>query len=237
MFFCSRLEKLTICCNEKICPYIKEKNDNLLILADDQKEYVFDYLGNKIISDNYIKYIFTSDDLIVKNDENKYGVVNLNNEILVNLEYDKIVDYKNGYLAYAENGRVGIINNEKGIDIRPTYENVIIIDDEKYAYVEDNKYYIASYDTELPINNSSYYYLYAADNTILVFKDRKIDILDKNLKSYLLIKLDTFYNYQIEKERESLNFYREGNLLHFTIYKEENSVNYIYDLKNNRLFN
>jgi len=223
-------------CDKKICPYIKEKKDNLLILADDEKEYVFDYITDKIVSDNYVKYTFINDQLIVKNDENKYGIINLNNEVLVNLEYNKIVDYKNGYLAYAENGKVGIVNSEKNIDIKPNYESVIIINDEKYVYLEDNKYYIASYETELPVNNNSYDYIYVEDDAILVFKDKKLDILNKDLNSNLLLKIDTLYNYQIEKERGSLNFYREANLLHFTIDKEENSINYIYDLKNNRLF-
>ena len=223
-------------CNEKTCPYIREKNENLLILAIDQKEYVFDYLSDKIINDSYSKYTFTNNNLIVKNKENKYGVINLNNEVLVNPEYNKIIDYKNGYLAYAENGKVGVINKEKNIDLKPSYEDVTIINDDKYAYLEDGKYYIASYETELPINNSLYDYIYAIDSTILVFKDNKLDILNTDLRSNLLLKIDTFYNYQIEKERESLNLYQEGNLLHFTIYKEDNSIKYIYDLKNNKLF-
>jgi len=223
-------------CEKKICPYIKEKYGNYVILATNSKEYIFDYINEKIINESYSKYSFVEENVIFKNNENKYGVINLNNDILIDATYNKINDYKNGFLAYSENGKVGIINTEKNININPTYENVILIDENNYAYLEDGNYYIASYNTELPINNNTYDYVYSTNNTIVIIKDKKLDILNNKLQSQLLIKIDTEYEYKVEKERESLNLYTEGNLLHFTIDSKTNQVNYIYDLKNNKLF-
>ena len=223
-------------CEKKICPYIKEKYENYVVLATDTKEYIFDYVNDKVVNETYAKYSFIHENLIVKNEENKYGVISLNNDLLVEPTYNKINDYKDGFLAYSENGKVGVINAEKNVNITPSYEDVIIIDEENYAYLEDGKYYIASYNTELPINSNTYDYLYSIKNTILVIKDKKLDILDTKLRSQLIIKLDTEYTYQEEKDRASLNLYTEGNLLHFTIDGANNQTKYIYDLKNNKLF-
>ena len=65
---------------------------------------------------------------------------------------------------------------------------------------------------------------------------RKLDILSDNMESKLLLKIDTTYTYTEEKERDSLRIYREGNLLHFSIGNTDNSVDYIFDLKNKKLF-
>ncbi len=223
-------------CEKKNCPYIREKKANYVVLATESKEYVFDYLNDKIISDTYMKYTFTEDSIIFKDKDNKQGVMSLDGEILIEANYNRIDDYKDGYLAYAENGKVGIINNEKNINIAPNYEEVIIIDDDKYAYLEDGKYYVASYDTELPVNNYTYDFIYAAKGKIFTIKDRKIDIVNSDLNSQLLLKIDTEYEYHRVEERNTLNLYTEANLLHFTVFKNNDYTNYIFDLKNNKLF-
>ena len=224
-------------CDNKTCPYIKEKYNSLVVLADNEKEYIFDYTTDHIINNSYQRYNFVNDYLIVKNNENKYGVISIDGNVLVEPKYNKIIDYKNGYLAYSENAKIGIVNEETNINIKPAYESIVLIDDSIYAYLEDNKYYIASYDTELPINNTTYDYVYSTNNVILTIKDKKIDILDSSLTSNLLLKIDTSYSYTEEKERESLNLHKEGNLLHFDVYGVESTTAYIYDLKNNKLFN
>ncbi len=223
-------------CEKKVCPYVKERQDDLFVLTTGEKDYLFDYKNDKTISDEYINYSIMNDGVVVKDNSGKYGIIDFAGQVLIAPYYNKIVDYKNGYLAYAENGKIGIINSEKNININPTYEGVRMISDNKYAYLEDGKYYIASYDTELPINNLSYDYVYPIDDIILTFKDRKLDILSDNMESKLLLKIDTTYTYTEEKERDSLRIYREGNLLHFSIGNTDNSVDYIFDLKNKKLF-
>lgn len=225
-------------CNKKNCPYIKEKYNNYVILANDEKEYVFDYINNKVINDYYIKYSFINGQILAKNSDNLYGVIDYDNNIIAEFKYNKITDYKDNYLAYSENSKIGIVNKEKEIDIKPTYEYVQLINDSIYTYLENNEYYVASYDTELPINNEKYDYIYGIDNVIITIKDKKLDIVDTNLKSKLLLKLDTFYEYKVEKERESLNIYVDNNnLLHFDVITDNKTkISYLYDIKNNKLF-
>ena len=223
-------------CNQKKCPHITEKNNNYVILSNNEKEYVYDYIEGKTINNTYNRYSFINNNLITKNKDNKYGVIDFEGNILVNFDYNKIVDYKDNYIAYSENSKIGIINKERDINIKPTYEYVQLINDSIYTYKEENKYYIASYDTELPINNEKYDYVYAIENVIIIIKEKKLDIVDSNLKSKLLLKIDTSYEYTTEKERESLDIYLENNLLHFNIINDNNITNYIYDLKNNKLF-
>ena len=223
-------------CENKMCPHITQIKNNYIILSNNEKEFVFDYIKGNIISNIYNNYSFINDSLIAENNENKYGIIDYEGNVLINFDYNKIIDYKDGFVAYSENSKVGIINTERNIDIKPAYEYVQLINDSIYIYKEDNKYYIASYDTELPINNENYDYLYGIDNIIITIKDRKLDIVDRNLKTKLLLKVNTSYEYKIEKERDSLNFYLENNLLHFNIINDDNITYYIYDIKNNKLF-
>ena len=223
-------------CEKDECPHITQKNNNYVILSNNEKEFVFDYIKGNIISDIYNKYSFINDKLLVKNSDGKFGIIDFEDNVLVNFDYNKIIDYKDNYVAYLENSKVGIINKEREIDIKPAYEYVQLINDSIYTYSEDNKYYIASYDTELSINNDNYDYVYGVNNAIITINDKKLDIVDTNLKSKLLLKVDTSYGYTTEKERDSLNIYLENNLLHFNIINDDNITYYIFDLKNNKLF-
>ena len=225
-------------CTKDKCPYIKEKENNLLVLHDNNKEYIYDYQNDTIINNTYMSYSFVNNGYIVMDNSGKYGIIDRAGETITELKYNQIVDYKNGYIVYTENGKKGIINEEKNIDIKPTYNNIILINDRLYAYKEENKYYIATYDTELPVNNTNYDYLYDInDNSILVIKDKKLDIIDNNFKSLLILKLDTYYSYEREQERNSLSISKEGNLLRFTIVQSENELtNYFYDIKGKKLY-
>ena len=223
-------------CKKNNCPYITDISNNLVILASNEREIVYNYKSGAVINDLYNKYAFMNGYLLAKNNDNKYGIIDLEGNIQVEFNYNKITDYKDNYIAYSENSKIGIINEEKNIKIEPAYEKVALINESIYTYLEDNKYYIAEYDTELPINNESYDYVYGIDNTIITIKNKKLDITDTNLNSKLLLKIDTFYEYTTEKERDSLNIYIDNNLLHLSIVSENGIAYYIYDLKNNKLY-
>lgn len=226
-----------ILCNDNECPYIKEKENNIVILSLKNKDYVYDYINDKILNDTYNSYKFASNSYIVKDNNDKYGIINREGEIIVEPKYNKIIDYKDGIIAYSENSLIGIENKDGNINIKPTYEDVMIISDSYYGYLENGIYYIADYNTEVPLLDEKYDYMYVTNNAILTVKDKKIAILDNNLKSKLLIKPNTFYSYKTERERNSLNVYRENNLLHFSVILDQNKItNYTYDITNSRLY-
>lgn len=226
----------SLICKDNVCPFITKKNNNLLILSDGNKDFLYDYVSGKTINDSYTGYRIIKDNNFIVTKDGKEGIIDVENNIIVDLIYNEIIDYNNGYLVYKENNKYGIINNSNSINIIPKYDDVVLIDEKIFAYKENNKYYIASYNDELPINTTSYDYIYSNKEVIITFSENKVDILGLNLKSKLLMKLNSYYKYTIEKERESLNFYQNDNFLYFTIFVEENKfVNYIYDLKNNRL--
>jgi len=227
-------------CEDNKCPFITEKKDNLVILKSENKSYVYDYKNNKIINDDFISYNFTNNNnLIVTNNNNLQGIINYEGKIIIEIKYHKIINYNNGYITYEENNNIGISNEDNSIDITPKYDDVILIDKYKYAYKDDNNgYYIAEYNSEVPISNTIYDYIYSENMIIFTVKDNKIDILDNELRSKLLMKIETYYSYKTEKERKSLNLYTKDNLLHFNIYLGNNDYKeYIYDINNNKLYN
>lgn len=227
-----------VVCKNDICPYIKEKSDDYLILSDNSSEFLYNYKNDKIISKKYSTYKLSSDNnYIVINKNNKYGVIDSDNKLIFELTDKKITDFKNGFITYKENGKYGIINTEKDINIKPNYEEVILIDSNIYGYLEKEKYYIASYDTEVPITGNSYDYLVPINSIILTFNNKQLDILDNSLKSKLLMKVDCAYEYRVEKERKTLDIKVLDNLVSFSIYIGDNQyTNYYFDLKNNKLF-
>ena len=78
--------------------------------------------------------------------------------------------------------------------------------------------------------------MYAYDNIIFTFSNNKIDILNTNLDSLLLMKINSFYQYSTEKERGSLNFYFDGEILSFDVFTKENEyTTYKFNLKQNKL--
>ena len=227
----------SIKCDRKECPYIKEKENNLVILSLHDKEYVYDYYNDKIINDDFVAYSFSNNSFIIKNDNDKYGIADREGKIIVEAKYNKIIDYRNGIFAYLDNSKVGISKIDKSININPTYEDAMIISDKYYSYLEDGYYYIASFDTELPVINEKFDYVYVTDGATLIIKDKKIDILDSSLNSKLLLQIDSYYSYKTERERNSLNAYRINDLLYFSVVVDKNKIsNYTYDIVNGKLF-
>ena len=57
-----------------------------------------------------------------------------------------------------------------------------------------------------------------------------------DLKSTLLMKINTFYVYQTEKERNSLNLRSDGVYIYFDVFTNENEyTSYKYDIATKRL--
>lgn len=230
----------SVVCEKRDCPYITDKYNSFLILKDSNKEFLYNYKKDKIISNNYITYKLSSDNnYIVSDREGKYSVIDNTGKIILNPTNKIITDYNEGYIVYKKEGKYGIYNEKDKIDIKPTYEEIKLINSNLYAYLEKEKYYIASYDTEVSVNETNYDYVLPINGkNILVFNNNKLDILDENLISKLLIKIDCKYTYQKEKERESLNIKEDTKFIYFTIYNENNElIEYIYDKNNNKLHN
>ena len=115
-------------------------------------------------------------------------------------------------------------------------KELILINDKLYGYLEDNNYFIASYDTKNKVNDNSYNYMFSYEDIILTINDKKIDIMNTDLKSTLIMYITTYYDYTIEKERDSLNIKVRDNILYFNVKNEdERYTSYKYDIKNKKI--
>jgi len=225
-----------ILCDDNICPYIKEINGENLILSKNNKSYIYNYIDDKIINNKYIDYNYIGNgNYSVSNENNKYGLIDENGNILVDFNYEFITGYKDEYISIKKNNKYGIINENQNINIEAIYDDIILIDDKIYSYKLEGKYYFNSYDEKLS-NKKTYDFVYVTDSAILVISDKTIDILDYNLKSRLIMKIDTYYAYKTEKERDSLEIYHDSDYMYFSICSNNNEcTNYRYDLKKNKL--
>ena len=116
------------------------------------------------------------------------------------------------------------------------YEKIILINDKMFAGMKNNLYKIYSYENVNLVGENQYNYVYVYKDIILVINNKKIDILSDNLKSTLLMKIDTFYEYSIEKERDSLNIIVDDENIYFDVFLEdEKVVKYKYNILNKKL--
>lgn len=226
-----------IICENGVCPFITDIHNNNIILKDNRKTWVYNYISNEIINDKYYSYKYINDNMIIVSDiSNNYGIIDRVGNVLIDFNYSYIDDYKNGYVTYIENELFGIENKEIDYTLEPLYEDIVLINDKIFAGRLDNVYQLHTYDNLSDDNNNKYNYVYSYDNIILVANNNKIDILDSNLNSTLLMKIDSYYSYTTEEERESLNISTDGINIYFDVLINETEyTKYIYNIKSKKI--
>ena len=228
-----------IVCEDNKCPYIENINDDLLILSNENKTYLYNYLTGKIISDKYLEYKSLNNNYyIVRNNDNQEGIIDQEANIVIDFQDNVIADYNGYYLTYINsNNKYQIKNINTGEIFNKEYDEVILLNDKLYGYVENGIYYIAAYDSSMPVNNNTYEYIVSFDGIIFTIDNKKIDILNSDLKSTLIMTIPTYYEYKVEKERASLNLFIKDDILFFEVVNSDNSyINYKYDIKNKKLY-
>lgn len=226
-----------VLCKDDICPYIKEINDsNNVILSTGTVSWIYNYLDDKILNNSFQNYHYLeNNNYVVTDKDGLQGIINTEGKILVDFTYEDILDFKDNLISYKESGKYGIKNIENNnIDLKPQYENVILINDKYFAYKENNKYNIVAYENMQKIR--TYNYLSAIKGIIIVAENNKIDILNNQLNSKLVMKINSLYEYTKEQERDSLNITSDENFVYFDIVFEEGSYKrYKYDISSDRL--
>ena len=224
-----------VLCEEKKCPYIKDINDNYLILKNSDKAYIYNYLDEKIISDNYRDYTYLGNNYYSVTDEDgKVGVIDLENNLVVECLYEGIKEYKSNLLVFTKDNKYGVSKDKETI-VQAIYDDIVIINDRLMAFKENNKYYISDYYGSVA-NSKSYDYIYAYNDVILVISDKTIDILNDSLSSVLIMKINTTYDYSKVGEIKSLKIKGEENILTFKVFNGTGITNYTFDIKNKKLF-
>ena len=226
-----------VLCEDDICPYIQHINGNMLVLQNNNKSFIYNYIKGNVVNDKYNEYRYIGNDMYVVNDENfNYGIINSEGEILLDLKYKLIDEYTNGIISYIDNNLYGIVSVDGKYDIEPNYEDIVLINDKIFAGKKDNIYQIYSYNNEISDNSNKYNFIYVYNDVIITFKDKKIDILNPNLNSILVMKIDSFYEYITEKEKGSLDIYCDGEYIYFDVFINENEfTSYKFDIKNKKL--
>lgn len=222
-----------VLCEEEMCPYITNIINNNLILENNNENWIYNYIDGEIINNNYKDYRYIGNDtFIVTDSSNNQGVIDISGNILVEIKYKYIDNYKNGFISYKINNMYGIDTIDELYNVDVNFEHIVLINDQIFAGMKDNVYKIYSYNNLNEENNeNTYNYIYAYNDIILTINNNKIDILDINLNSTLLMKIDTFFEYTVEKERDSLDIYSDEEFIYFKVYNNERDyVQYKYNI-------
>ncbi len=225
-------------CDKDICPRILEIRDNLAIIGEEDNNYLFDYKDNKIVNENYLTYKFTSDgnSFIVKNNDNKMGIISREGAMISEFTYDNIIDYNYDNIVYIQDDKYGLDNIQDKLQVKPTYEEIKILNGSNFIYKKDGAYYVAAIKNEKLVTSTTYDFMYPYKDIILVAYNGGIDVVGKDLKSKLVKRIDTYYQYNRQEQQNSLNISYIDNLFRFSVYNGEGYTNYTFDIKNNKLY-
>lgn len=227
-------------CENESCPYITNIiNDSTIIIRNEEYSWIYNYIDGNTINNTYKEYRYIGNDMFVVSDvSNNQGVIDISSNVLVEPQYKYIDNYNNGYITYKENNMYGIDTTNKVYTIDANFEDIVLINDVIFAGKKDNLYKIYSYENiDNENNKDTYNYIYSYNDIIIAINNKKIDILTTDLKSTLLMKIDTFYEYTIEKERESLDFYTDEEFIYFKVFNNDNEyTKYKYNFKEKKLY-
>ena len=110
-------------CEYDNCPTIKKVvNENYVILSKDNKNILYNFMEQKVISDSYEDYQVLSDKYIIVIQNNYKGMIDNDNNIIISTLYDDIGYYKDGVLIgynlkniiVKKNNLYGIVSMEDG---------------------------------------------------------------------------------------------------------------------------
>ena len=226
-----------VLCEDDSCPYIKEIINNNVILEKNDVSYIYNYLDDRIVNNNYVQYRYLENSLYVVTDSsNNQGIINEAGEIVVEPQYEYINDYHNNFVSYKLGNLYGIDNNAENIQVDAKFEDIVLINDKIYGAKSDGTYHIYYYEDNNYDTSREYVYLNSYGDIIFTINDKKIDIMTVDLKSTLLMKINTFFDYTTEKERESLNLYSDGEYIYFDVFTSENEyTSYKYHIATKKL--
>ena len=149
-------------------------------------------------------------------------------------EHIDIKEYKDNVLTVNTLNKWGIVNLEDGSKIEPFYNSINIINSKKFIVELNDKYFLIN-EKEQELTDIKYDYMYYIDNYIVAIYNNKIDILNENLDSKLIMKIDTEYSYTNSNERNSLNINSDKEYIYFSVYKDEKYIKYKYSKERNAI--
>lgn len=86
-------------CGYKTCPTIKKiLGNSYAILSKDNINILYDFINNKMISNNYEDYILINDKYFIITINNYQGLIDINNNIIINPTYQQLGYNKDGIL-------------------------------------------------------------------------------------------------------------------------------------------
>jgi hypothetical protein len=226
-----------VLCEEDICPHISNIIGNNLILTKQNNSWIYNYITDKIVNNTYKNYRYIDNDMFIVTDINdNEGIIDLSGKEIITPKYEYLDDYKSGFISYKKDGLFGIDTIDEKYKISNNYEDIVLINDKIFAGRKENRYHLYSYNDVTNENANKYNYVYAYEDIILVCNNKKIDILNNNLDSTLLIKIDSFFEYTREQERDSLNIHVEDNILYFDVFISETEyTTYKYNISTKKI--
>lgn len=122
-------------CGYENCPsYIKNINEDYVILNKDKEYILYNFRKDKVINDKYEDYEFINNSYIIVSSKKKKGIITLDGKVLIDTVYDDIGYRKNEYLEGYNINNIIVKNNDLYGIISYKVGNII----EELKYTEEN---------------------------------------------------------------------------------------------------
>lgn len=187
---------------DELISNIKIIDNTYAVIQDGDNMFIYNISNNEKILDikNAKTYDTVNNYVIIEDDKNRYGVIELkDNELsyVIRPSYDDLsmINSTKGILLAKDKDKKYLINIEeeklnKNIDYDVKNANDLFV-----VGLKDDKYNLYNYDNEILLNGYEYITLF--ENLIVLVKDRRLYLMDKELNKYNEegIRLDnTYYN-------------------------------------------
>ena len=221
---------------DKDCPYLIDYNDDTAILNDNSKYLVYNYKLGNIIDNKYDSYEYLSfalDNYYLVSSNNKKGIIDKLGNVVVDTTYDNIT-LSGSMLKVSNNDLYGLLDNDFTTYLDVEYQGLSVNND-RVIIQKDNRYSLLLLNKEVVGSN----YLYITpidDDTYLVIEEsNKIDIVNSNMESNLIMKIDGYMDYSNVDNIDTLNIHLDNGVLLFDVLTNTGTITYKYDIANNKL--
>jgi len=209
--------------------------EKYIILFENNKVFIYDFIDNKIVSELYDNIITKLENSFIVKNDNKYGIMNNEGIELTEVIYDEI-DFDNIYydkVKIKNNDLYGIFDiKNNNVIIEPKYENINIDSDNNYSILKDNLWYVI--DNNENILTNGYNYTFGFNKGFIALIDNNLQILNYNKEENSLLNETSIPVYDIEK---GYKIERKSSVINIEIINNEEIIKYEYNINRNNLKN
>ena len=201
-------------------------DEKFILIKENNKVFVYDFIANEVISDDYDDIINVFNDYFIVKNNNKLGLISKSGISIIKPVYDKLEldSIYDSYLKVKNNNLYGVVDLDNGeLLIDTKYKDINITDAKYYSVLKDKLWYVI--DKEDNILTKGYEYVYPFSKGYIAKIDNNLQCLKYNNEEL---------NSTIIPVDGEFNIVKNNNIINIEV---NNELKYEYNISRNSLIN